>query len=494
MKRYLIIPTILAACCIIGLSSCDGWLEATSSSQISKDKLFSSRSGFHEALTGVYLQMGDQHGYGMQSSWYVNELTAIDYTTDNSAIPLLFQKHYYDSEVAMLYIQSMWQNAYSVIANANAVLEELDKRRDIITSDYEYNLIRGELLGIRAYVHFDLMRMYGLGRWDNGNEGKMTIPYVREYSKDETQQRSYSETAKLLEQDVEEALALLADEPATGNAPENFDETLNADRFWSYRSRHMNYYAVKALSARINMWKRDFDKAAEDASEVISHAFETGLVSWVDADAMVKEISNDRIDWSFSSEHLFSLEITGLYEKVAEFWYGTQEAMIVSQKTEEALFSQADENFEEDIRGRALLLKYTANGFKNFKFYGSSNYATEYRNRMPMIRISEMYLILAECYCRKNDYDKAFDCLDEIRAHRGFTNSIDRTRHPEPEYLLEFIKETLGEGQSFYQLKRLLAEGNEAALNCGALLEGFAENTLYPYPVEEITYGRVQEK
>lgn len=494
MKRYLIIPTIIAACCLCGLSSCDKWLEATSSSQISKDKLFSSRNGFHEALTGVYLDMGSASCYGENCTWYANEITALNYTTDNSSSLVALQKHYYGSTVAMDIFTQIWKSCYNVIANANAILEELDKRRDVITSDYEYNLIRGELLGIRAYVHFDLLRMYGLGRWDNGNEGKMTVPYVTGYSKDVTPQLSYSETVKLLEKDVAEALELLADDPVTGNAPENFESTMNADRYWSYRSRHMNYYAVKALSARINMWKRDFDKAEEDAAEVIDHAFATGLVSWVNADAMVKEISNDLIDWTFSSEHVFSLEITSLYTYVSQFWYSSNPSVNVSLKTEEALFSQADENFEEDIRGRALLLKYNASGYTSYKFYGSTSFASEYRNRMPMIRISEMYLILAECHCRKAEYEEAFDCLDEIRAHRGYTDPIDRNLHPEPEYLLEFLRETLGEGQSCFMLKRLLAEGNEAAAGCGAMLEDFAGNTMYPYPTDETTYGRVQEK
>ena len=113
---------------------------------------------------------------------------------------------------------------------------------------------------------------------------------------------------------------------------------------------------------------------------------------------------------------------------------------------------------------------------------------------MPLIRISEMYLILAECHCRKAEYEEAFDCLDEIRAHRGYTDPIDRNLHPEPEYLLEFLRETLGEGQSCFMLKRLLAEDNEAAAGCGAMLEDFAGNTMYPYPTDETTYGRVQEK
>ena len=68
MKRYLIIPTIIAACCLCALSSCDKRLETTPSRQLSKAKLFSSRNGFHEALTGVYLDLGSASCYGKNCS------------------------------------------------------------------------------------------------------------------------------------------------------------------------------------------------------------------------------------------------------------------------------------------------------------------------------------------------------------------------------------------------------------------------------------------
>ena len=30
-----------------------------------------------------------------------------------------------------------------------------------------YHVIKGELLAIRAYMHFDLLRLYGYGDWKN---------------------------------------------------------------------------------------------------------------------------------------------------------------------------------------------------------------------------------------------------------------------------------------------------------------------------------------
>ena len=62
----------LAALLILGLSGCEKWLEATSSSQISGEQLFSERAGFHEALSGVYMLMGSGSCYGRNYTWFVN--------------------------------------------------------------------------------------------------------------------------------------------------------------------------------------------------------------------------------------------------------------------------------------------------------------------------------------------------------------------------------------------------------------------------------------
>lgn len=498
MKRHLISTIIAAMAGLMAFSSCSKWLEATSTSQISEDKLFSSRSGFHEALIGVYLDLGSSSCYGKDYTWFVNELTAMNYTTDNSATMKALQSHLYTSTAGEPIFKDMWAAGYNVIANANKVLLELDKHRDIITSDVEYNLIKGELLAIRAYVHFDLLRMYGLGRWDGENASKMTVPYVTTYSKEVTPQKSYSETAELLKKDVMEALECLSQDPITGNAPVNFNSALNADSFWSFRERHLNYYAVEALAARIAMWENDFDKAFSYASDVVDKAFDAGLVSWVDANAMIKAVNNDQRDWSFSSEHLFSLEVTDLYSTVRTYMYDSDANMLLSSTSIlGALFTEDDPASLEDIRGYSLLLKYNAKGYQNYKFYGSTSFAKEYRNRIPMIKVSEMYLILAECYMKKGQTTECLNCINEISRHRGISDeNLYGGGRPSGYFSLndEFFKETLGEGQSIFFIKRRYAEDHDNIGNVTMINVDFLGKNMYLYPTEETSYGRVQEK
>ena len=80
-------------------------------------------------------------------------------------------------------IENIWLKAYNAIANINNELEYLEKEKSIL-DPINYAIIKGELLGLRAYVHFDLIRLFGYGNVAGREEvlSKETIPYVTEYT------------------------------------------------------------------------------------------------------------------------------------------------------------------------------------------------------------------------------------------------------------------------------------------------------------------------
>ncbi len=504
-------------------NGCSKWLEATSSSQISADKLFSSRNGFHEALSGLYIDMASPDLYAKNITYYATELTWGGYVPSSTSAISDWQGRRYNTVNAKSTIKSIWTKFYNVIANANKILEELEARRNIIRDDTEYRIMRGELLAIRAYMHFDLIRLFGEYDWE-GNANKYTIPYVEVYSKNETPQKNYVNTVALIEKDILEAIELLKIDPITGNAPKNFNENVNIDGYWNNRTKHLNYYAAEALSAKFYLWKNDFAKAKEYAENVIDAAIGKSVIKWLDAEAMVKAVSNDRRDWTFSTEHLFSLEITGLYSICSELLYelnaysGTVRLLDTFVNTLYPIetYEFFKDSFHEDVRGPAMLLKYSTSGYLNYKFYGSSGQVKEYRNRMPMIRISEMYFILAEAAFIKGDFEETIRCINEIRSHRGITNSItlkytvsdsegihtktlDATDIWEI-FMSEYLREFITEGPCFYFIKRVHNKSYMENINkfnrkiIHSDFMNFANNySKFPYPAEEFTYGRIQD-
>ena len=507
MKKIL---SILAISAVLGLlPGCNKWLEATSSSQISDDQLFSSRAGFHEALSGVYLNMGDQNCYGGYYTWFINELTGSPVALQHNNVFDSFQHFQYTNSTSYPIVSAMWKAGYNVIANINKILLELDRRRDVVKDDREYALIRGELLAIRAYIHFDMMRMWGVRDWDGENAGKLAIPYVTEYKKEPTIQRSYTETVALLNADLDEAIRLLEADPIRGESDESFQQSLNPDGFWDNRTYHLNWYAARALKARLLLWQKRYDEAATLAGAILDEVLEKGVVSWVDPVEQLNKTSNDERDWTFSSEHLFTLEVTALYDAINIYYINSNSnASIVTLSPEvvTALYqtpaygTQTTPGFTMvgDIRGPALMLKYAGRSYQIYKFYGTGS--ASFRNRFPMIRLTELYMICAEAAARTGEYRQAVDYLNTIHAHRGVDDVIPAEIadfYGQNGILIpliwdEMVREFIGEGQNFFFVKRCgheILQGNASEM----IVSQRARNLTYPYPTEETSYGHIQE-
>ena len=78
-------------------------------------------------------------------------------------------------------------------------------------------------------------------------------------------------------------------------------------------------------------------------------------------------------------------------------------------------------------------------------------------NVLPMIRVTEMYYIAAECATAALDSLKATDLLDSVRVHRNlpkYTLAALKRDSLNIEIRKEYQKEFLGEGQMFYFYKR----------------------------------------
>ena len=488
------------AIALASLQSCNKWLEATSSTQVSDITLFSSRSGFQDALCGVYISMGSEYEYGEMWTWYVNDLAYGPYAQQSSPLLTAIQNHDWNSNYVTPLTEGMWRAGYFSIANANKVLYELDEKPDIVSDRIERNLMKGELLALRAYIHFDLMRMFGLAQLKEADYEKYTVPYVTTYDKEPTPQKTYRETLTLLEKDLDEAILLLEEDPVRGNASAEFMANANADGFWDARDKRMNYFAAKALKARVLLFRSELDAAAAQAREVVDETAAAGVVKWVDAEAMTKATSNDVVDWTFSSEQLFALEVSGLQSLTDAMLFNTlttgASSIIVDKNISDiTIFNPVIISASEDIRGPALMYKFYGNQYRPYKYYNNSSYAPEYRNRVPMVKISEMYLIIAEAAAEKGDDAKVKEVLSEIRSHRGiqdvessffgFSLGMDTV-------FLEYVKEFIGESIGYYAARRMMPK-MKMLINMHPDWLPRLWVTPYPYPTDELSYGRHQD-
>lgn len=483
---------VLSACLFLSTTSCEKWLDVTASDQIKSEDLFKSADGFRDALLGVYINMAETASYGQDMTWNLVDLLSQQYATlSSSGLYYGIQIFNYTAARSVERIDPMWYNQYKTIANVNNILDQLEKQSSVL-SKTEYAIIKGELLALRAFLHFDLIRLFGHGNYGNRSDlaTKPTIPYSSEYSKDVVPQLSYSETFKLLEKDLSDALELLTEDPVypSSNRPADYYTEINRNGFYNDRDFRMNYFAVKAVQSRVFAWQGKMEAAAEAAEEVIQKSSATLLN---------KAVPNES-NRTLLMETLFALDVEQLNNYLSPFLNADDNTNTNALYLPNAL---ADEVFETanpeigiaDIRFNTLLMQ-RVRGRTSAKYTGRSSAAFPLNSntRLPLIKLPEMYYIAAEHYISTNP-NKAIDYLNLIRASRSIqqdlTVGLDKSIIQE-ELTKEYRKEFIAEGQLFFYYKRI---GLENIPNLSTEVSLDDKVYILPYPVQEVEYGnRIQ--
>jgi len=477
--KYGIILLLLAGF----TTSCDDFLNETSSAQITADDQFKEASGFKDALIGVYISMTQPELYSRDMGYNLVDILSRQYAPLNgSALYSQIQDYNYRGVLSTSQVDNLWIKTYNTIANINSALDAIDEKATVL-SDIDYSIIKGELLGLRAFLHFDLMRLYGKGDLANRGDlaGEFGVPYVTSFSKDVTPRRSYAETFALLATDLEEASELLKEDPIYTeiDRPANYYTEVNRNGFYNQREQRMNYYAVKALQARVLTWEgglTNLDAARTAAEEVINKS----TAALINPSSYA--ISSDPILYP---EVLFALDVNALENITNGFLnaatFNTNlNALYLDASTADALYETSNPNIGvADIRFNTLLESQTR-GLVSTKLIQKNGLINP--EKVPVLKLPEMYYIAAEYYIENNQLDLAIANLNSVRQSRGIIEDIAETatkEELEEELIKEFRKEFIGEGQLFFAYKRL---GLTTFPGLGATL---ATDDIYVLPIPD---------
>lgn len=429
---------ILVGCTIL-FSACNKWLDVELADKAPQEKLFSTPQGYQEALAGVYSQMADSSLYGVVLSMEIPDLLAQYYNFDGVGSRYEKLKKYdYTDKGAESNILRLWTKMYGAIGGANNIIRWAEKDVNVLSPELK-NQVLGEAYALRGYLHFDLIRLFAPDiKHAPTSQG---IPYNMQFGVSLPPVYNVEESVQLVVDDLRLAEKLLANDPISTVKPYEMNNKNDADKYVA----RINLYAVKAMLARVSLMRGDKINAIKYAKEVI----ESGRFRLLDFASADKP--DGQIDMLFSDEHIFSLRNKKLSDYVTSLHY----AKIDEKKgsTTPALLpfanrSQWYEGNNDDIRN----IKWfsTANG--SFVKFTVDNTDNIFR-KMPMIKLSEMYLILAECYLGIDD-QKAYNYINELRDHRIRNNA--HWSYLTMEYIIQEMKrEFVGEGQLWFVYKRL---------------------------------------
>ncbi|WP_343745105.1 RagB/SusD family nutrient uptake outer membrane protein [Chitinophaga sp.] len=457
MKKLII---ILGLC--VSMVSCKKFLDIKPQTQIDRDELFNSEQGFKEALNGIYTLCASQSLYGGQLSYNMLDVLGQNYTFSDVTNQEIANFIYTGGGIKSM-VNDVWRNAYKAVANCNYLLQAID-RDTAIFSKGNYRLIKGETLALRAYVHFDMLRMFAPS-YVNGAIQK-GIPYVTRVGINSTAFSTVNAVIDSVLKDLSAAKILLQNDPirnaayTVGYPGDNANTELdNPDLFMQNRRHRLNYYAVCGELARVYLYRNDYPNALSNAMEVIQ------------AEKFPFTRQEDFFQTDIQKrDRIFYKEIIGCwYTETTTVIESLQDRFTKQNPACSATTDQVNDIYEigtsgaEDWRLKQWFLNTAAaTGGPDRavlqKYYRNASPLTNIHPLVaPAIRLSELYYIAAESTFDQ-DPQLALSYYNKVRVARGIGQQVNSV--PNKSAFIDLLikearKEFYGESQIFFMYKRL---------------------------------------
>ncbi len=445
---------VLICLLVLTLGSCQSFLESRDKGQVLEEKLFVNQEGVEEAMYGLYFELGTGNLWGAHHPILMDCMaqyfTLGNYSKENAGGFEEVMLHHHESQRSRELFGAMWESSYKVISDINKIIENLDNW-DRTPLRY-MNLYRGECLGLRAFMHFELLRMYG-----SPDLNKRGIPYVRNYGMWVT---PFSKTGECYDEilaDLKEAHELLKDDEEYLTYPRQKVDAYSG--FTQCRELHMNLYAVKAALARVYYTRNqgnDLDSALMYARQIVdSKKFPLPANEKVVPDHFIRMMSGTVAQ----DEAIFGVYKYNTYSELQSLFLLKNSSFKAADET----MYQVLGDYGTDFRSNWLRVPSSSNagteelGLCVMKLLDATVLDPSNVKQKPigdpglnLIRIPEMYLMVAELLSGKDpktalEYFNAFITSRGYRSQESFNvNDVDT----------QFYKEYLAEGLYWFRLRR----------------------------------------
>ncbi|TRZ43197.1 RagB/SusD family nutrient uptake outer membrane protein [Robertkochia solimangrovi] len=434
---------ITSALLLILLVSCSNFLEQEPGKQISINEQMATKNGVLMALTGTYSSLEELmriEAFATYGDLQGGNLSFTPVATGSLkgqvSVPYLVENVYnFQDDPRSSNFESFYDAAYDVINQANLILTYVADLND--ASESEISEISAEAYAIRGFTHFLLSQIYAKDYSAGGdNPGIVYMDSSLDNNLSYPSRSSLSETMTLIIEDMNMALSSFESAQALDGPEYSYFNTAN----------------VQALLARIYLAAGQYDNAIETAESVITNSGYS-LTSGENYIAQWESYSTPL------SETLFELtpprDQNGSIGGSLQSFFG-----YTSSTTFGDYIASADllDIFEEnDIRGNGMFfsteLDTDINGTLTPVSYA---FTKKFQGEpgIPVIRLSEMYLIMAEALQQSGEDQEALNYVNVIRE-RANIEAITSTEDLENTILLERRREFCFEGALFFDLKRL---------------------------------------
>lgn len=387
-------------------------------SQLVSDGVFKDRATANAAMANIYAGMrdrgmltGNAAGLSFLLGNYTDELVFFGNPQNGAA-------SFYNNAVVQSNpdIRQLWNDTYSQIYMANAVIEGVAASQYLEDSDKQ--ALTGEALFVRALLHLYLTGLFG------------DVPYVTttDYRQNTHIAKSPSEQVySSVINDLEQALVML---------PSEYSST---DR------TRPNKFAAYALLARAYLYNGDWNTAAEYASAVINN--------------------NALYSYNMAIEDTFLKDSPSTIWQMSPSSYGSNTREGVTFIFESgppplsALATEFVDSFEFGDLRKEYWMREISDGMNSwyhpYKYKQNSDTGSSVEFSV-VLRLAEMYLIRAEARVRLGELIAGAEDLNRIRNKAGLTNSEAASQQELMQAILDERKHELFTefGHRFFDLRR----------------------------------------
>ncbi|MFL9481459.1 RagB/SusD family nutrient uptake outer membrane protein [Chitinophagaceae bacterium LWZ2-11] len=423
IKKTLFLLAIPVATSI-AFSSCSKQLNIEPTDQIDGNLVFSSVKELNQGVLGVYADWDEEYIFQIGSVPADECRIGLKNAGVNGSAQNLFRWSFASGDVEIL---NPWANAYQAIARANRVLQAVDNVPASSSADIaQKSALKGELLAIRAFEHFELYRTYAYS--PQYNPAAFTVPYVTSTSVNEKPSRPTAAVFfAALQQDLAAAESLIAD---------------------SKDNTRMGLTALYALEARIALYTGNWAQAVDRAGKAITAI---PLASAGDFPSIWTDQSNAEVIFKLKRTNQSSIRPGDIWTNVSLgiVYFAPAQKLLQSYDVNNDIRFSSYFNTDSSLVAQGqlpdIIKKYAGTA-------GAQNLAD-----VKVFRTAEMYLIRAEANAYLGNLQQAASDLNTLRTARiqGYTNEVFTDADTLLKALFtERFKELPYEGHRYFDLRR----------------------------------------
>lgn len=399
MKKYILIPLVALA----AFSGCKDFLVEDPILEQSNELTLSTYEGLDKAVAGAYSPLASSYWYGADFVIY-NELKTsngkkwIGSSWDSGRCNDIYNINFNPNQTS-----SLWGYAYFVISSVNNVMDNLEGKENPEVTTQDLNNLKAECLFLRALSHFDLVRTYAQPYcYDReGADGKgshLGVPVVLKTEPSAKPERNtVKEVYDQIISDLLEAEKIIDPSYVRAGVTD--------------KTSVVTLPAIQALLSRVYLYCENWQGAADYANKVIKN-YDYKL--WTPDE--VEDAACYAVDVPTGGEVIF--QIYGNKSNSYDGYHDGLSPMCGPEGYGDAGASTDLKALYEEGDVRGTLFQEEDGVLWTAKYIGKGLSDPDVTNTI-VIRLSEMYLNLAEAVVRGAQGYNAPQALEDLAAQRG---------------------------------------------------------------------------